>query len=277
VLTLERIDGIPIDEIEELKAEGILPRDVLMRSARIFFNQVFRDGFFHADMHPGNMFVAKNGALSPVDFGIMGRLDRETRYFLADMLIAFLERDYIKVAEVHFAAGYVPKDKSRGAFALACRAIAEPILGKPQNEISIARLLGQLFQVTRDFEMETQPQLLLLQKTMLVAEGVGRKLDQKSNMWVLAEPLIVEWMRENRGPEARLRDLATEVARTVERLPHCLSKLDDLSEIVTAEGIKLHPDTVEAFDSAGRSGRRRRFGWFAVGLFIGLLVAANIF
>ena len=209
-----------------MEAAGIAPRAVLEQSARVFFNQVFRDGFFHADMHPGNMFVCPDGVLSPVDFGIMGRLDRETRYFLADMLIAFLERDYMRVAEVHFAAGYVPNDKSLGAFAQACRAIAEPILGKPQNEISIARLLGQLFQVTRTFEMETQPQLLLLQKTMLVAEGVGRKLDPESNMWMLAEPLIADWMRENRGPEARLRDLAADAARLAERVPRYLSKLD---------------------------------------------------
>ncbi|MEE2689676.1 MAG: 2-polyprenylphenol 6-hydroxylase [Pseudomonadota bacterium] len=277
VLTLERVDGIPIDEIAKLEAAGIVPCDLLARSARIFFNQVFRDGFFHADMHPGNMFVAADGVLSPVDFGIMGRLDRKTRYFLADMLIAFLERDYMKVAEVHFTAGYVPSNKSLGAFAQACRAIAEPILGKSQNEISIARLLGQLFHVTHAFEMETQPQLLLLQKTMLVAEGVGRKLDSESNMWVLAEPLIVEWMHENRGPEARLRDLATEVARGVERLPHGVLKLAALSEMVTAGGLKLHPHTVEALNGASRNGFWGWLGWVALGILVGLLIGANIF
>ena len=219
VLTLERIDGIPIDETESLAEAGIDPREVLARSARAFFHQVFRDGFFHADMHPGNMFVGSDGVLSPVDFGIMGRLDKRTRNFLADMLIAFLSRDYLKVADVHFAAGYVPNTKSRGAFSQACRAIAEPILGKPQNEISIAKLLGQLFQVTRTFEMETQPQLLLLQKTMLVAEGVGRKLDPDSNIWMLAEPLVEEWVLEHRGPEGRMREFVSEVVARAERLP----------------------------------------------------------
>ena len=277
VLTLERIEGSPIDEIDELETSGIAPRAVLEQSTRVFFNQVFRDGFFHADMHPGNMFVCPDGVLSPVDFGIMGRLDRDTRYFLADMLIAFLERDYMKVAEVHFAAGYVPNDKSLGGFAQACRAIAEPILGKPQNEISIARLLGQLFQVTRTFEMETQPQLLLLQKTMLVAEGVGRKLDPESNMWMLSEPLIADWMRENRGPEARLRDLAADAARLAERLPRYLSKLDALTEMVSADGVRLHPETVDAFRGKGRASGWRWLAWVAFGLILGAMLAANFF
>jgi ubiquinone biosynthesis protein len=266
VMTLERIDGIPIDEIAHIEKAGLSPSEVLACSARVFFNQVFRDGFFHADMHPGNMFVCADGVLSPVDFGIMGRLDRETRNFLADMLIAFLSRDYEKVAEIHFTAGYVPPDKSLGAFSQACRAIAEPILDKSQNEISIARLLGQLFRVTRTFEMETQPQLLLLQKTMLVAEGVGRKLDPDSNIWTLVEPLIIVWVRENRGPEARLRGIASELARRVERLPLYLSKLETLSDIVTAEGIRLHPDTVAAFYAHSKAGRYWRLAAIALAL-----------
>ena len=277
VLTLERIEGIPIDEIVAMEAAGIAPRAVLEQSTRVFFNQVFRDGFFHADMHPGNMFVCPDGVLSPVDFGIMGRLDRETRYFLADMLIAFLERDYMRVAEVHFAAGYVPNDKSLGAFAQACRAIAEPILGKPQNEISIARLLGQLFQVTRTFEMETQPQLLLLQKTMLVAEGVARKLDPESNMWMLAEPLIADWIKENRGPEARLRDLAADAVRLVERVPRYLAKFDTLTEMISADGIRLHPETVEAFRGAPRGIGWRWLIWVVLGLALGMILSANLF
>jgi ubiquinone biosynthesis protein len=269
VMTLERVDGIPIDEIARIEEAGLSPSEVLASSARVLFKQVFRDGFFHADMHPGNMFVCADGVLSPVDFGIMGRLDRETRHFLADMLIAFLSRDYEKVAEIHFTAGYVARDKSLGAFSQACRAIAEPILGKSQNEISIARLLGQLFRVTRTFEMETQPQLLLLQKTMLVAEGVGRKLDPNSNIWTLAEPLIIDWVRENRGPEARLRNLTTGLVRRVERLPLYLSKLETLSDIVTAKGIRLHPDTVSAFYAQSKGGRRWRLA--AIVLALGLV------
>ena len=274
VLTLERIDGIPIDETELLQQAGIDPSKVLASSARAFFNQVFRDGFFHADMHPGNMFVDADGVLSPVDFGIMGRLDQKTQNFLADMLIAFLNRDYQKVADVHFAAGYVPANKSPGAFSQACRAIAEPILGKPQNEISIARLLGQLFQVTRTFEMETQPQLLLLQKTMLVAEGVGRKLDPETNIWTLAEPLVEEWVLEHRGLEGRMRTLVTGIGARAERLPDLLETFDQMTDIITADGLRLHPDTIAAFRQKEATSRYWRYGvTFLVILLVASLLA----
>ena len=226
-------------------------------------------------MHPGNMFVGEDGSLLPVDFGIMGRLDRKTRHYLADMLIGFLEGDYRRVADVHFEAGYVPSTQSREAFAQACRAIGEPIHGRPMNEISLARLLAQLFEVTERFQMETQPQLLLLQKTMLVSEGVGRRLDPDTNMWLLAQPLIEEWMRANRGPEARLREAATELADLARRLPALSTLVDRLSETVTADGLRLHPDTVEGLKGSGQGGGGRV--WLlltaaALGLIIGLLI-----
>ncbi|MCK5276068.1 MAG: 2-polyprenylphenol 6-hydroxylase [Alphaproteobacteria bacterium] len=246
VLTTERIDGISIDEVEALVDAGLDPRDIIEKSARIFFYQVFRDGFFHADMHPGNMFIGRDGALMPVDFGIMGRLDRKTRNYLADMLLAFLQRDYRRVADVHFQAGYVPAHMSRDAFTQACRSIGEPILGLPLEQISLARLLAHLFQVTEQFEMETQPQLLLLQKTMLVAEGVSRKLDTALNMWVLAQPLIEEWMWENRGPQARLRDAAETALTQLERLPLLLDRIDLAGKMVEEGGMRLHPDTEAA-------------------------------
>ncbi len=219
VLTLERIAGIRIDDRKALVAAGRDPDKVLANAARSFFRQVFRDGFFHADQHPGNLFVTEDNAIIAVDFGIMGRLDRRTRAYLADMLLGFLTADYRMVAEVHFRAGFVPADKSVDAFTQACRAIAEPIMGRPLNEISLARLLGLLFQVTETFEMETQPKLLLLQKTMLVTEGVGRTLNPAVNMWELARPLIEDWMRESRGPEARVRAAAADISQAVERLP----------------------------------------------------------
>ncbi|NKB55365.1 MAG: 2-polyprenylphenol 6-hydroxylase [Alphaproteobacteria bacterium] len=233
VMTLERIEGVRIDDLAALAEAGFEPRDILRRSAESFFNQVFRDGFFHADIHPGNMFVAPDGTLCPVDFGIMGRLDRKTRNYLADMLIGFLDRDYKRVAEVHFEAGYVPARKSVGAFTQAVRSIGEPILGKPLHEISLARLLAQLFQVTETFEMETQPQLLLLQKTMLVAEGVGRTLDPSINMWMLARPLIEEWVIANRGPEARLRDMVGDTVSKLERLPQLLGRAEAVAEALS--------------------------------------------
>ena len=233
VMTLERIEGARIDDLAALEEAGFAPRDILRRSAESFFNQVFRDGFFHADIHPGNMFVAKDGTLCPVDFGIMGRLDRKTRNYLADMLIGFLDRDYKRVAEVHFEAGYVPARKSVGAFTQAIRSIGEPILGKPLHEISLAHLLAHLFQVTETFEMEAQPQLLLLQKTMLIAEGVGRTLDPTVNMWALARPLIEEWIILNRGPEARLRDMVTDTVSTLEQLPQLLGRAEAVANALS--------------------------------------------
>ena len=200
VLTLERVSGIASDERDALLAAGFDPDRILARAAEIFFKQVFRDGFFHGDMHPGNIFIDAHGDLVPVDFGIMGRLDRPTRRYLGEMLLGFLSADYQRVADVHFAAGYVPPDQDKAAFMQACRAIAEPIRGRPLAEISIGRLIGQLFEVSETFAMETQPQLLLLQKTMVVAEGVGRALNPGLNMWQLAQPLIEELDRRQPRP-----------------------------------------------------------------------------
>jgi ubiquinone biosynthesis protein len=230
--------------VEALKAAGHDPRAVLEKSAKAFFRQVFRDGFFHADMHPGNMFVTADGRLMPVDFGIMGRLDKATRHYLADMLSGFLTGNYKEVAAVHFRAGFVPAEQSVGAFTQACRSIGQPIMGRPLNEISLARLLAQLFQVTEAFAMETQPHLLLLQKTMLVAEGVGRRLDPSVNMWQLAQPLVEDWMRDNRGVEARIGEAVGGVADALDRLP---TLAQEASRALTslAGGVKLHRETVQ--------------------------------
>ncbi|HUZ71376.1 MAG TPA: 2-polyprenylphenol 6-hydroxylase [Stellaceae bacterium] len=248
VLTLERVGGVRVDDRAALVAAGHDVHDVLQRAANAFFKQVFRDGFFHADLHPGNLFIDRTGAIVAVDFGIMGRLDRKTRFYLADMLLAFLMRDYRRVAEVHFEAGYVPPHHSRASFAQACRAVGEPILGRPLHEISLGRLLAQLFQVTEQFEMETQPQLLLLQKTMVLAEGVGRMLDPRVNMWTLAQPLIEDWMRENRGPEARIGDALGEAMESFARLPALLRRLDTVSaRIDEGGGLPLHRDSLAAF------------------------------
>jgi ubiquinone biosynthesis protein len=246
VLTLERIAGIRIDDRAALIASGHRIEDLLISASKAFFNQVFRDGFFHADLHPGNMFVDASGAIVVVDFGIMGRLDRATRFYLADMLLGFLTGDYRRVAEVHFAAGYVPPRQSVEAFAQACRAIGEPILGHPLQEISFARLLAQLFEVTEQFEMETQPQLLLLQKTMVQVEGVGRRLDPEVNIWGLARPLIEAWMRDNRGPEAQLRQRLEAIAQAVDRIPQLLQRVEALVDDWSREGIVMHAETLAA-------------------------------
>jgi ubiquinone biosynthesis protein len=243
VMTQERLTGIPMDDREALIAAGHDIDLVLAKAAAIFFKQVFRDGYFHADQHPGNMFVEHGGNIGAVDFGIMGRLDRRTRYYLADMLLAFIERDYRRVAEVHFTAGYVPVGRPMETFAQACRSIGEPIFGRPLNEISFARLLGQLFQIAETFDMEVQPQLLLLQKNMLMAEGVSRRLNPNLNIWTLAQPLIEEWMRENRGPEARLRNVANDLWHAAERLPALLSNMDKVAARLAEGGRWLAGNT----------------------------------
>jgi ubiquinone biosynthesis protein len=271
VLTIERVEGIRIDHRDALIAAGRDVRAVLGNAAASFFNQVFRDGFFHADMHPGNLFVADDNAIVAVDFGIMGRLDRRTRYFLADMLLGFLSGDYRRVAEVHFEAGYVPPDQSLDDFTQACRSIGEPLLGRPLTEISLGRLLAQLFEITEQFNMETQPQLLLLQKTMLIAEGVGRRLDPTINMWELAQPLIEDWMRTNRGPEARLRQHIESVTQAVAQLPRLIVGLERVSSNLAEGGIKLHPDSLRELTDALR--RQRSAAEWPLWILLAVLIA----
>jgi ubiquinone biosynthesis protein len=248
VLTLERVNGLRVDDLDGLARVGLEPDRILTITATALFHQVFCDGFFHADPHPGNIFVEDTGGVAVVDFGIMGRLDEKTRIHLAEMLMGLLEGDYTKVADLHFHAGYVPASQSRQDFAQACRAIGEPILDLHLHEISIARLLSQLFQMTEKFEMEVQPQLLLLQKTLLVAEGVGRSLNPRINMWQMARPLIEDWVREHHGVEGRLRSAADELLSLAERLPELLRTVEDvlagIARNITKNGLKLHPDTV---------------------------------
>ncbi|MFQ5775792.1 MAG: 2-polyprenylphenol 6-hydroxylase [Kiloniellaceae bacterium] len=246
VLTMGRLGGIPIDDREALRAAGFDLRDVLTKAAAIFFNQVFRDGFFHGDQHPGNMFVDEAGNVVAVDFGIMGRLDRQTRTFLADMLLALLARDYRRLAEVHVEAGYLPTGEALETFAQALRAVSEPIFDRPLQEISVARLLARLLRLSESFDMPVQPQLLLLQKNMMMAEGVSRRLDPELNIWILAEPLIEKWMRENRGPEARLRRAAEDLSATLERLPRLIGALEAAAADLAGGGLRLHPDSVQA-------------------------------
>jgi len=254
VLTTERIAGLPVDEPEVLIRAGLDPQDILARAATMFFFQVFRDGFFHADLHPGNMFVSADGAIATVDFGIMGRLDQDTRRHLGEMLLAFLTRNYRRAAEVHLEAGWIPSDCSVDTFAQACRSIAEPIMDKPQNEISVAHLLGQLFQITETFSMATQPQLLLLQKTMLLAEGTGRRLCPDANMWLLARPLIQEWVAKTYSPDQRVRQAVKDMATTVEKLPDTLLDLERGARWLADGRFRLHPDTISELKGR-RNGR----------------------
>jgi len=244
VLTMSQVAGIPMDDRAALLAAGHDLAEILTKAADIFFNQVFRDGFFHGDQHPGNMWVDTEGNIVAVDFGIMGRLDWRTRRHLADMLIATLEGDYRRLAAVYMEAGYLPQSNTLDVFAQALRSVCEPIAGRPLNEISFARLLAQLLRLTESFELPVQPQLLLLQKNMLMAEGVSRSLDPALNIWTLAQPLIDAWMRENRGPEARLREGLEDALRGLRQLPALADNLERASAELAGGRIRLHPDSI---------------------------------
>jgi ubiquinone biosynthesis protein len=207
VLTMEWIDGAPLSDPEGLAARGF---DVALLGRQLiqsFLRHALRDGFFHADMHQGNFLVDPKGCIVALDFGIMGRLDRAERRFLAEILFGFIRRDYVRVAEVHFEAGYVPRHYRVEDFAQAISAIGEPIHARPSEQISMARLLTLLFEVTSLFEMSTRTELVLLQKTMVVVEGVARKLDPQLNMWATAEPVVGDWIQQNLGPRGRLEDV----------------------------------------------------------------------
>ena len=204
IITLEWVNGVSIYDTDKIIQLGLEPKEIAAKIAIIFFNQSYRDGFFHADLHPGNILVRTDGRIALVDFGIIGILAEDDRLAIAEILYAFLRRDYELVAKVHHRIGYIPKDTNLEYFAQSCRAIAKPIMGLAIKDISIGNLLAQLFKVTEEFGMETQPQLLLLQKTMVVVEGIGQSLDKDINMWQLSEPWIKKWAAKNLSPEARI-------------------------------------------------------------------------
>lgn len=263
VLTAEWIDGIPLAEVDAIKRSGLNPDMLLSKAARSLFSQVFVDGFFHADLHPGNLFVDKNGDIVAVDFGIMGRLNWNSRVYMAEILRGFLTQDYRHVAEMHFRAGYVPADKSLEAFTQACMAVAQPIVGKPLNEISVAKLLGQMFKIAAEFEMETQPQLLLLQKTMMVTEGVGRMLNPNLNMWELARPLIEDWAQKNFGIAAKLKDTAKQGGYMIKKFPEMMGYVENtLKMLGSGKGLKLHPDSLDIMNKNRKDAQR---GWLILG------------
>ena len=256
VLTAARFDGIPIDDRAALLAAGRDPQVIVGNLLGAFFVQVFRDGFFHADLHPGNLFVDRDNNLCAVDFGIMGRLDRRDRRYVAELLLAFLVADYRRAAEVHFEAGYVPPSQSVAAFGQACRSIGEPLRGGDARVLSLGRLLAQLFQVARTFEMRTQPQLLLLQKTLVVVEGVARRLDPDADLWRTAEPLLAAHVCRHAAPEERLREGLDEARDNARRLLPLIERAAAGAATATREGLRLHPDSARAI--AAEQARRRR-------------------
>ncbi len=219
VLTLEWIDGISIREKEELEKKNINTQILAADIIQHFLRHAIRDGFFHADMHQGNLFVNQNGEIIPIDFGIMGRLDKLNKKYLAEILFGFVNRDYKKVAEVHVIAGLVPKNVSVDEFAQALRSIGEPIFGQSVKDISGGNLLKQLFEITEKYNMQTQPQLLLLQKTMIVVEGVARKLNPETNIWKTSRPVLENWIKETKDPINSLNESLKNTTEAIKKLP----------------------------------------------------------
>ncbi len=226
VMTLEWLDGIKLSKRDELIAAGHDLPQLASILVRAFLRQAVVDGFFHADLHQGNLFALPDGRIAAIDFGIMGRIDRRARRWLAEILYGLITGNYQRVAEIHFEAQYVPPHHNVDEFTTALRAVGEPMRGLPVKEISVGRMLEGLFTITRDFDMPTQPHLLLLQKTMVMEEGVATFLDPDINMWESAEPFLREWIRSELGPEAYAADRIIQWTRALKKLPDLVDRID---------------------------------------------------
>jgi ubiquinone biosynthesis protein len=226
VLTLEWLDGIKLSKRDELIDAGHDPSRLATTLVRAFLRQAVVDGYFHADLHQGNLFALADGRVAVIDFGIMGRINRQARLWLAEILYGLITGDYMRVAEIHFEAQYVPPHHDVAEFATALRAVGEPIRGLPVKEISIGRMLDGLFSITRDFDMPVQPHLLLLQKTMVMEEGVATALDPDINMWEAAEPFLKDWLRTELGPEAYYADRIVDTVRAFKLIPDLIRRID---------------------------------------------------
>jgi ubiquinone biosynthesis protein len=238
ILTLDKVEGVSIREHHRLQESGVDLKKLAENLIQHFLNQAVRDGFFHGDMHQGNLFVDEKGNIIPVDFGIMGRLDKNNRKFLAEILYGFIKRDYTKVAEVHFQAGLVPQNASKEEFAQALRSVGEPIFGQSIKDISGGNLLAQLFEITEKFNMPTQPPLLLLQKNMVVVEGVARKLYPETNIWDVSKPVLEGWLKSVKSPKASFDTALNTSAEIIKRIPNFPDLMDraDYALKLMAEG-----------------------------------------
>ena len=227
VMTIEWVDGIKISKLDELIAKGHDLDAIANRLVISFLTQAISAGFFHADMHQGNLFIEDDGTIVAIDFGIMGRIDRRARQWLAEILYGLTTGNYQRVAEIHFEAQYVPSHHSVGEFATALRAVGEPMRGKPVSELSVGQMLDGLFAITRDFDMQTQPHLLLLQKTMVMVEGIATQLNPAINMWDVSGPFVKSWIRDELGPEAAVADRLKEDTETLFRLPGLIRRIEE--------------------------------------------------
>jgi len=250
VLTLDWVEGISIRERNKLEEKNINIKLIASDVIQHFLRHAVRDGFFHADMHQGNLFINENGQIVPVDFGIMGRVDKINRRFLAEILYGFIQRDYKKVAEVHILAGLVPKNTQMESLSQALRSIGEPIFGQKVKDISGGKLLKQLFDITEKFNMQTQPQLLMLQKTMVVVEGVARKLNPDTNIWDTSKPVLEKWLKETKDPISNLTDSLKSTANAINKLPDLPEMMEKANQALTflaSGGIPQSSNSYSAF------------------------------
>ncbi|MEM0910530.1 MAG: ubiquinone biosynthesis regulatory protein kinase UbiB [Pseudomonadota bacterium] len=277
VIVMERIYGIPVSDIEALEAQGTNFKLLAERGVEVFFTQVFRDSFFHADMHPGNIFVSREHPDNPkyigIDYGIVGTLDKQDKRYLAENFIAFFNRDYRKVAELHVDSGWVPADTNIAEFEMGIRTVCEPIFQKPLDQISFGNVLLQLFNTARRFDMEVQPQLVLLQKTLLYVEGLGRQLYPQLDLWKTAKPFLEEWMKQQVGPQALFYNLK-------ENLPYWSEKLPEMPDLIydTVRHLKSIPAQLEKqhkqeMEQRARLQRARFIGHVAIAFSVGSLSA----
>ena len=278
VLTLDWIDGVSIREKEIIKLKKIDVSIIASDIIQHFLRHAVRDGFFHADMHQGNLFIDNSGHIVPIDFGIMGRIDKLNRRYLAEILYGFIKRDYKKVAEVHIQAGLVPQNVQVDELAQALRSIGEPIFGQSVKEISGGKLLTQLFEITEKFNMQTQPQLLLLQKTMVVVEGVARKLNPDTNIWETSKPVLEKWLKETKDPINNLSDTlkeSTEVLKKLPELPKIMEKANQALTFLASGQIPQNSKSYSALEekrSEIKSFRNQSIIGLLLLVFLGIIV-----
>lgn len=295
VMTMERIRGIRISETEKLMEAGIDLTDLSAKGVIIFFTQVFKHNFFHADMHPGNIFVLPDGRYAAIDFGIMGTLTPEDQRYLAENFLAFFNRDYLRVAELHIESEWVPKDTRVNELESAIRSVCEPIWDRPLKDISFGLVLMRLFQTARRFGMEVQPQLVLLQKTLLNIEGLGRQLDDELDLWDTAKPFLEDWMQERVGPKGMAKKVKANLPFWMEQMPEIPGMLYNSLHKISHQGFNIHSEQIERIEARieeqNRQQKQRAIGFVFIlfGLLlpieadyqdwiqIGLLVAGGLF
>ncbi len=249
ILTLDWVDGVSIRDKAKILETGKDPSKIASELIQHFLRQAVRDGFFHADMHQGNIFINLSGQIVPIDFGIMGRIDKLNRRYLAEILFGFIKRDYKKVAEVHLLAGLVPKNVSVDELAQALRSIGEPIFGQSIKDISGGKLLKQLFDITEKFNMQTQPQLLLLQKTMVVVEGVSRKLDPETNIWETSRPVLESWLKETKDPIKNVVETLKDSAEIIKKFPELPKVMDNANQALAFLASGQIPQNTNSYSS----------------------------